>query len=539
MFRHRLPKILLLAATFVLASCDSSLFISSSLDDTSSPTSSLTSISSSLSDTSNVSASSSATSSSSASTTSSSPSTESSTSSSSSASSSQWPDDPINDVTVLDFYNFNDFHGTVEYAPDATVAEPGINRLANYIKTKRSLNSDGFVLTSSGDMWQGSADSNITRGRLVTDAMNLMGFDAMAIGNHEFDWGTDVIRSNATLANYPFLGTNIIQKSTGQRADFAQSHTMIERAGVRIGIIGTIGPGLEGSILTSVVADYSFNPIDSYVAAAASELEQQGAHITILLNHDGDVSYGALDYVDLVFNGHAHAYDVSISNNTPIIQARSNGVAVGFAKLQYDKRTDTVTTLSYGVDDYLGNKDLSEDPDMATLYADYYEREIREIKEEIIGTATYSFSRAQIGNLTVAEMLEYGSTYGAVAAIHNTGGIRASIPSGPVTFGDVYKALPFDNDLIVFNLTGLQLKTWLSSYIYVAGVDKYNYTFDHNGQTIVNSQTYKIISISYLTEDIEDYPHDVASELNTHAFARDLVADKWRATGAINPYDYS
>ena len=531
MLFSKLFKATILLATFALASCGS---LSSSLSSSELPSSN--SVSSSQISSSNPSSSSSTTSVSSSII---GTSTSSGTSilSSDDPSSSSWPSQPLSDITVLDFYNFNDFHGAVEYAPSANPAEPGFNRLATYVDQKRTQNPDGFILTSSGDMWQGSADSNITRGRLVTDAMNLMGFDAMAIGNHEFDWGVDVIRENRELADYPFLGANIIHKQSGQRADFADAYTMIERQGVRIGIIGTMGIGLESVILTSIISDYSFNQIDSYVASAASELEAQGAHITILLNHGANVSSTALNYVDLVFNGHTHSNSASIINNTPNIQARFNGVASGYARLQYNAITDTVTTLDYGVEDKLGYLDLSDDEAMTILYADYYEREIREIKEEVIGTARYYFSREAIGRLSVLEMLRFGASYGAVAAIHNTGGIRSTINAGSVTFGDVYKALPFDNDLIVLELTGSQLKTWLGRSIYVAGVGKTDYIFEHNGQTISDSATYKIISISYITEDIKDFPHDVASEVNTFSYVRDLVANRWRTSGLLDPYN--
>jgi 2',3'-cyclic-nucleotide 2'-phosphodiesterase (5'-nucleotidase family) len=80
-----------------------------------------------------------------------------------------WPAAPIEDVTSLDFYAINDFHGALEYNPYSN--ELGINRLATYFNDRENENPDGTVILSAGDMWQGSADSNITRGRLATDAM--------------------------------------------------------------------------------------------------------------------------------------------------------------------------------------------------------------------------------------------------------------------------------------------------------------------------------------------------------------------------------
>lgn len=452
-----------------------------------------------------------------------------------SESTSLFPSEPINEITNLDFFNLNDFHGSVAYNSDND--EPGISRLARYFSVKKANNPQGTIITSSGDMWQGSADSNITKGRLVTDAMNLIGFDAMALGNHEFDWGTDYIRTNRDMADFPFLGANIIERASGEVADFADSYTMIERQGVRIGIIGTIGASLESSIMPSMVADYDFQDITTHVISVANELENLGAHVTILLNHYADVPAEILSYVDVVFNAHSHSLQSTTSNGVPLLQARSNGKSVATARLSYNRSSDIVTVLDYGVDDYIIYDDYQEDVTMASLYQTYYDEEIATIKDEVIGTATSNFGFPNIGNLAVQAMLNFGETYGAIAAFHNSGGVRSSIAAGMVTYGDVYKALPFDNDLIVLELTGYELKEWLGNGGYVAGIDSSN-RIEATGQLIVNSATYKIITINYVSENINYYPHDVFSEFNTYAYVRDLVAEMWRNAGTLNPSDY-
>jgi 2',3'-cyclic-nucleotide 2'-phosphodiesterase (5'-nucleotidase family) len=182
----------------------------------------------------------------------------------------------------------------------------------------------------------------------------------------------------------------------------------------------------------------------------------------------------------------------------PVLQAYSNGKAVAAARLSYNKITDTVSVIDYGVDNDLAYAGLDEDVGMAALYQTYYDRDIKDIKEEVVGTADYNFSRAAIGNLTVELMYELGQSYGARVAIHNTGGIRATIAAGDVTYGDVYKALTFDNYVVVLDVTGSQLKTWLSRSIYLEGYSGSRFTDDNTA--IVNSATYKIITINYLSE---------------------------------------
>jgi hypothetical protein len=110
--------------------------------------------------------------------------------------------------SALDFYSINDTHGAAEEVVDTYHA--GITRLSSAYRQMQFANPEGAILLSSGDMWQGSADSNLTHGELMVNWMNLIGFESMAIGNHEFDWGTPYIESNLKVANFPFLGINIV-----------------------------------------------------------------------------------------------------------------------------------------------------------------------------------------------------------------------------------------------------------------------------------------------------------------------------------------
>ncbi len=450
-----------------------------------------------------------------------------------------WPSAPIHDITTLDFYSMNDFHGALEYKADSN--ELGINRLATYFDNKKDLNPEGTVILSAGDMWQGSADSNITRGRLVVDAMNLIGFEAMAIGNHEFDWTVDVIRSNQTRADFPFLASNIFDRETKRLADFVLPYTMIDRSGVRIGIIGTIGATLESSILTSNVMDYEFVSPSSMVATSANYLRTMGAKIIVLLNHNPDLESGIYDNVDVVFNGHSHETKRETIKGVPSLQASYNGRAVAHVQLSYTASSDTVSVVTSANDSNLINQNLDEELAMKMLYDTYLAEEINVIKDEVLGTASGYFSKAALGNLAVKEMLDYGSDLGAQVAFHNTGGVRSTISAGTVTYGDVYKVFPFDNELLVVEVTGAQLKWWLNQGNYVAGANPYTMKLAGN-ITINDTNTYKIIAINYLTEkhltSPDQYPHNKATALNTFAYVRELLKDRWQADGTLNPADY-
>ncbi len=148
-------------------------------------------------------------------------------------------DRPTSGTEVVDFYAINDFHGAI--SPDAYFGEPGLARVATYLKDKKDDKPDNTVIISSGDMYQGSYDAYHNRGRVVTESMNEIGFDSMTIGNHEFDWGTADILDNVGWADFPLLGANIMEyPNTSVKSSIGEEYVIIERGFLKIGIIGVI-----------------------------------------------------------------------------------------------------------------------------------------------------------------------------------------------------------------------------------------------------------------------------------------------------------
>lgn len=443
-------------------------------------------------------------------------------------------------VVTIDFYNLNDFHGAVEYNPGNK--EIGINRLASYFKSVKQMNPNS-VFVSSGDMWQGSADSNITKGRLVVDAMNAIGFDAMAIGNHEFDWTDTYLFEHQARSNFPLLGINIMDKRTNQRATFADPSIMIERSGVQIGIIGTIGANLESTILQSAVSNYDFVPYTQLVQLESTRLRELGADIVILLNHDGTVEQGVLPHVNGVFNGHTHRLEAMMLQDKPVYQGLAYGQAISHMRFAINtvNMVPRFIQNQSGVYTYesllLHGQFPLEDESMKALYDRYLNEEINTVKNEMIGVAEGNFSRQQLGKLAVNEMLSYGRGLDSnvVASFHNSGGVRATIETGSVTYGELYKAFPFDNELMILEVTGDQLLWWLSENLYMETIP--------NLIPIQSSARYRIITINFLSEQYNStsnrYPHLVDATVNTHTFIREQLKARWLQAGTIRSTDYN
>jgi 2',3'-cyclic-nucleotide 2'-phosphodiesterase/3'-nucleotidase len=445
-----------------------------------------------------------------------------------------------NQNQTIDIYNLNDFHGAVEH--NSRNGELGISRIGGFFEAKKAINPSSIFL-SSGDMWQGSADSNITQGRLVVDSMNAIGFSGMAIGNHEFDWYDTVIIENQKRMNFPLLGINVIDKRTNTLATFVEPYTMIDVMGTKVGIIGTIGDTLETSILASAVMHYDFVPYTSLVIDAAETLRDEGAKLVILINHNGTVEPGVLPYVDGVFNGHTHRTERNMIQNTPVYQASAYGRAIGHMRFQYSPATETVTFIpsQSGVYSYQDLVTLSQFPSpsltIEAIYNQYLTSEINAIKNQVIGSADGFLSRTALGRLAVDEMLSFAKTINSevIASVHNTGGVRADIESGNVTYGDLYRAFPFDNELVIVPVTGTQLTYWLSQSNHVKTIE--------NMPTIVDNQTYYVVTINYLSEQHWEnpsrYPHDIEKTENTFSYIREILKNRWINDEVITASDFN
>ena len=408
----------------------------------------------------------------------------------------------------IDFYSLNDFHGATEFDEDNY--EPGIKKLSTYLKNAKNDNPDGFVLTSSGDMWQGSADSNITRGRLVNDWMNLADFSAMNLGNHEFDWTINTINTNQATAEFPFLACNIIEDDTNQPVDWVEPFTTITRKGVHIGIIGAIGEGITNDILASNVEGLTFANPEPYVVSWAQYLRNNGADIVLYLLHDTVTNISSIEgnAVDAIFGGHSHDGESSPSSNysTTAIQAWYNGRDVGHIDLTYSFTSESVTASEGEILDTRSYRlaSLTDDAETSSMYQTYLDNEISVIKDEIRLPNGPGIEKSYIPNIYNQYAYRYFKEFIDTANSYEifmvqTNSARSAIASGDITYGMIYKALPFDNALYLVSVRGSDISGTLSDYgtFYVpsensqiSGSSLYNY--------LTPSETYYVLMVDYI-----------------------------------------
>ena len=449
-------------------------------------------------------------------------------------------------IVTIDFYNINDLHGKLDDGEN----HPGVDELTTYLKQEKNLN-DHVVLTSSGDMWQGQAESNLTQGLIITDWMNSLGFSGMSLGNHEYDWGSDPVKANSNQAEFPLLGINVYDRSTDSRVDYCSSSIMIERGGIQIGIIGAIGD-CYSSISAEKVQDIYFKTGDALtklVKAESEALRSQGADAIVYLLHDGyeqgtssvkNVHSGNLKYyydmelsngyVDLVFEGHTHQQYI-LKDEYGVYHLQCGGdnrSGISHVELSVNTANGSVKTRLAEHVAPTAYTPLADDPIVEDLLQKY--DDTVSVSKEVLG---YNFTNRTSWYLCqkVAQLYYqkgvalWGSDYDIVLG----GGffsIRSpyTLPAGDVTYGQLQALFPFDNDLVLCSIKGRDLK---ERFVETDNDRYYIYCGDYGTEVCRNidpDATYYVIVDSYTSVYSPNNLTEIA-RYQTGLYARDFLAD--------------
>ncbi len=239
-----------------------------------------------------------------------------------SSSSVTTPRPSFNEDVNFNIYATNDIHGQIySEKPQQYKGSVGIGKVMTYLKNMKDDSSQNAFLIDSGDTWQGSIYSNTNKGRLITDAINYVHYDARTIGNHDLDWGLQALKdnNNATINGYktPALCANVYDfdfahKTVGTtyQSDLAQkSVTYTLSNGFKVGIVGVIGSKQITSITSTFVQDITFTDHIKAIKDETEKLRQEGCNAVIASVHGSydDVKEQNLEgVVDLVLCAHTH-----------------------------------------------------------------------------------------------------------------------------------------------------------------------------------------------------------------------------------------
>lgn len=417
------------------------------------------------------------------------------------------------DLTIL---HTNDFHARVdEYNRNGARCKPadaatgicigGAPRIATAVNTIRATSPNPVLLLDAGDQFQGTLFYNLFKGDVLTETMNYIGYEAMAVGNHEFDNGPAVFRQFIDGADFPVLGANIDASAEPTLAGKILPYTVVQRGGHRIGVIGLTTP--DTTNISSPGPNVVFNNPTTSLQATADMLTAQGIDKIIALTHLGyaeDLALAAqVSNVDVIIGGHSHSFlyqpAVPVSFGPPAVGPLT---PVGSYPTVVASRSQTpvlvVTAYQWGT--FLGNLNVTFGPGglvtayngnpifMGTAVAkdagldallEPYRAAVADLIATPVGTTTVDlpinvagalicrFGECLLGNLVADAMLakanevEPGANY--QIAFQNGGGLRAPIIAGAVTQGDVMETLPFGNAIATFELQGQYVKAALEN----------------------------------------------------------------------------
>lgn len=453
-------------------------------------------------------------------------------------------------VILLDFYAVNDLHGKFADTTDNI----GADELTTYLKTMKSTD-DNFILLSSGDMWQGSSESNLTYGQIMTEWMNHVGFSAMTLGNHEYDWGREYIEVNDQLADFPFLAINIFDKTTNQRIDYCDASVIVERSGLKIGIIGAIGD-CYSSISGDMTSGFYFKTGDDLTDLIKEESDrlryEEDVDLVVLSIHDGhdknksgmsSISNSDLrsyydptlsrGYVDLVFEGHTHkSYVLMDGEGVFHLQGGGENSGVSHVEMEFNFANGKIGINEAEIVSKNTYRSYSSDAIVAELL-DKYKDDIKKA-DEVLGTLSRYVSSDEICDLVAKVYYEKGlEVWGEKYPIVLGGGFISTrspydFDRGQITYADVYSVLPFDNELVLCSISGYDL---MRVFINTSNTRYHIYYEEYGSDAIANinpNATYYVVTDTYSSTYKSNRLTEI-QRLGSDIYARDLLAEYIKA----------
>jgi 5'-nucleotidase len=500
---------------------------------------------------------------------------------------------------IVSIVGTNDLHGHLENLP----------RFAGYLANLRRARQDGgggVVLLDAGDMFQGTLESNANEGAAVVRAYNALKYDAIAIGNHDFDYGPvgpatgprapgedprGALKARAAEAHFPFLAANLIDEKTGATPAWRNvgSTHMAYVGDVKVGIIGLANAGTAFMTLPANFAGLRALPLAPVVIAAAKDLRRQGAAVVVVVGHVGGSCTQFTDpddlascdggseifqlaralpkgTIDAIVAGHTHAGIAHRVAGVPIIETYDKGASFGRIDIELGAagsprrvpqvigtaihRPEPIAKPGAPLVRYEG-ADVLIDPavDKAIEPAVTAARARRALQLGVTVAhpiAPAYAAESALGNL-FADLMRAARPKADVA-LTSGGSLRAALPAGALTYGQLHEALPFDDRMVTLHTTGADLAATVArnlgrpgGVVSLSGVSASAACIDGSlqvtlkradGKPVAPAEALTLVTSEYLASGGSDV---LPAELRAHADPadgepiRDVMADLLRA----------
>ncbi len=454
----------------------------------------------------------------------------------------------VNDINLTILYNA-DFHGWMEphdgYGGAAT--------MMGYFKSEGyTYDNDSFLILGGGDHNTGPAEATLSKGEAVIDVMNAMNYSAAAIGNHEFDFGIEIMEQQKENATFPLLSCNIYDEGTTNYANFTVPYVVQEHAGLKVGIIGLTVFGLYAKN----EADYDMENYETAVRNCIGDVESDGAEIIILLTH---VSPNALENlasdisdlgIELFLGGHSHVSRNSLIGNTLVVATKPYSEEYAKINISFDNITKTIISKSAALID---NIEGGSTPDSSVQQVvDYWVNRID--ASEVITYASNDvydgYPESAIGNLVTDGFRYYFGWSHNFGITNNGGGFRDFFRQGDITLGDIVSVIPFENNLLELTMKGNEILQMIQDYHdwYSFSGIRYRFYQDpglniHSVQIWENDGFYNLNPSKTYTGLMSDfswwqYHYGMYSAVDTGVHYRDAVIEYFRSLSDLSSHTY-
>ncbi|WP_232698820.1 bifunctional metallophosphatase/5'-nucleotidase [Brevibacillus daliensis] len=456
----------------------------------------------------------------------------------------------------------NDVHGHI--SEDKSLKEFGYAKMATLIKEMREEN-ENFLLLDAGDTFQGTIFVNQFKGESILPVLNHLDYDAMASGNHEFDFGYEQLLKLRDQLKYPVISANVYM------ADGTHLLAPVYKAeidGKKYAFLGFVAE--DTAILTHPdnVKGLTFKSPVEVAKQMVPELKKEVDHVMVVshigIEVDREIAKN-VDGIDLIIGGHSHTplHEPEKVNNTYIVQDWEYGKSLGRADLYY--YNDKLVDFSGGLIDY--DETVKPDPEVEKLVTDVVNK-VDSVMKVVIAKSDVPLDgdrekvrkqETNIGNFIADTMVAKTKTikgYEADIAIVNSGGIRTQLNAGDITKKDLYTLLPFTNTLSVIDVTGKEVVTALENSVSkveegagrFAQISGMSFTYDPAkpagervvevkvaGQPIDPAKTYKLATLDFMAAGGDGYEMLKKDYFNTGFSLYDIVEEALLEQKTISP----
>lgn len=455
-----------------------------------------------------------------------------------------------------------DIHGHLEpYKPRGSdYYIGGMAKMARFVNEMRAVQPN-LLLLDVGDAPYNTNVANLFEGEPVIRLMNLMGYDAMAIGNHDFDFPFNVMERNAALADFPFLSANTYYH--GEFPVFLDPYVILEVEGIRFGIIGVTDDSSAWYTHPRNVIGITFEDHYEATIRVVEEIQDDVDIILILAHlhgHNARLPHRLGWPVYMVLGGGEDKVELpTLINDIWLIASGKHAELVSQIHINFWQEVP----LGFNFGHVFMSENLPVDP-VADLLIRKYVSHMDDVLEHVVGythvflegdRGVVRLSESNLGNLIADSLRE---VTGADLAIQNGGGIRASINPGEITIKDIYTVLPFDNIVVVLEVTGQTVWDTLEhgvswwpgaggGFLQVSGME---YVFDPNqpvgkriqsvtvdGKPIDLDQKYMMAANDFLSGggDMFTMLAEAREVIRTRSYLRDIFWEYLQMFDAVSP----